>query len=239
MVMLIRTLTLRALTIMVAAVLVGFAAFAVSGDSGVSAQEGNNVGEAPSALSAVPVDGSWILFDFTGAGVPATGCFPCTFTAGAGGVNISVTDCCLNGDVFEVFDFGSSIGVTSAVAASGVCGVDPDVCFADPLASSGTFFVGPGDHSITITPTVSPFGDGSAWFRLDAKPDPTPTNTPTPTPTPTDTPTPVPPVGGIGVFPGSGDSGSSSVAVITGFAAIATAIALAGAAWYARRRWAR
>ena len=238
MVMLMRTLTLRALTLMVALVLVGFAAFAVSGDSRVSAQEGNSVGDAPSALSAVPVDGSWILFSFTGAGVPATGCFPCTFTAGPGGVNISVADCCLNGDVFEVFDFGGSIGVTSAVAASGSCGFDPDVCFADPLSSSGTFFVGPGDHSITITPTLSPFFSGAAWFRLEAKPDPTPT--PTPTATPTVTPTPVPPVGGIGVFPDSGDSGSSSVAVITGFAAIiATAIALAGAAWYARRRWAR
>ena len=66
------------------------------------------------------------------------------------------------------------------------------------------------------------------------KPAPTSTGTQTPTPTPT----PVPPVGGIGVFPDGGDSGSSSVAVITGFAAIATDIALAGAAWYARRRWA-
>ena len=66
---------------------------------------------------------------------------------------------------------------------------------------------------------------------------PTPTNTPTATPTVT--PTPVPPVGGIGVFPDSGDSSGSSVAVITGFAALATAIALAGAAWYTRRRWAR
>ena len=47
------------------------------------------------------------------------------------------------------------------------------------------------------------------------------------------------PVGGIGVFPDSGDSSGGSVAALAGFAAIATAIALAGAAWYARRSWAR
>ena len=52
-------------------------------------------------------------------------------------------------------------------------------------------------------------------------------------PKPTATPGPV---GGIGVFPDSGDSSGSSVAVFTGFAAIVTAIALSGAAWFARRR---
>ena len=248
---------MRALTIMVAAVLAGFAAFAVSGDSGVNAQEGDGIGIGPyegaSVLGAVPVDGSWLEFGFLGVGVPAVGCQPAdpgglscvpsdggnatfvnappwTFTAAPGGVNITVTDAFNIGDQLEVFDNNISIGLTSAVEVGLNCGSDPKVCLPDPLSSSGTFFVGPGDHSITIAATVSITGQGAAYFSLDAKPEPTPT--------PTVTPTPEPPVGGIGVFPDSGDSGSSSVAVITGFAAIATAIALAGAAWYARRRWA-
>ena len=67
-----------------------------------------------------------------------------------------------------------------------------------------------------------------------------PQGCPTVTPTPTATPTPVPPVGGVGLFPDSGDSsGSSSAGVFTGFAAMTTAIALAGAAWYARARRSR
>ena len=65
---------------------------------------------------------------------------------------------------------------------------------------------------------------------------------PTPTPTPTNTSTPVPPtpIGGIGIFPGppghGADAGGS--AVLSSLAAVAaSAIALGGAAWYARRRW--
>ena len=92
---------------------------------------------------------------------------------------------------------------------------------------------GSGANEPCTVINLLPPGPGEAQLFAQA-PKPVPTATATPTVTP------VPPVGGIGVFPGSGDSsGSSSVAVSIGFAAITTAIALAGAAWYARRRWAR
>ena len=76
-----------------------------------------------------------------------------------------MTDAFLNGDVFEVFDNNVSIGQTSAVAPSGSCGDDPVPCFGDPASSSAEFPLGPGNHSITITPTdtVAP---GAAYFAI-------------------------------------------------------------------------
>ena len=68
---------------------------------------------------------------------------------------------------------------------------------------------------------------------------------PTLPPTPTPTPTEGPPLGGIGAYPDSAelpleapDSSGSNYGVLAGiFAAVtAGAIALGGAAWYARRR---
>ncbi len=132
----------------------------------------------------VPTAGPWQEFLFGGAGSFATGCLaggcagpgvnavfagdpPWTFTAPAGGATVSVTDAFLRGDRFEVFDFGTSIGVTSAPATSGDCGPDPDPCFADPLVSKGTFTVGPGPHSLTIKAVASPFGAGAAYFKVE------------------------------------------------------------------------
>ena len=76
---------------------------------------------------------------------------------------------------------------------------------------------------------------------LPPTPTPTPTNTPNATPTPTHTATPVPPtpIGGVGIFPGTPGAGADTggVAVLTWLAAVAAgAVALGGAAWYARRR---
>jgi hypothetical protein len=150
---------------------------------------------APAAAEAtargpVSIGGPWQEFGFTGVAVPATGCFPAdpagpgcvpssggnsvfadappwTFVAPAGGTVLTVTDAFLRGDVFRVFDFGAPIGDTSAVAVGGACGDDPVPCLADPLVSSGVFPLAAGPHSITIAPTVSPFGGGAAYFGLD------------------------------------------------------------------------
>ena len=71
---------------------------------------------------------------------------------------------------------------------------------------------------------------------------PTATQTPTATGTPTNTPTPPPPpLGGSGVFPdvpGAGGSSGRNNGVVAGVLAAVTAgaLALGGAAWYARRR---
>ena len=193
---------MRTFTLMVAAVMVGLVAFTGSSGSGVNAQVGdaNGVGaqgayEGDVKGGPAPIGGPWLEFAFTAVGVPATGCFPAdpagpgcapsskgnslfvdappwTFTAPPAGVMLTVTDAFLNGDVFRVFDSAVAIGDTSAVAAGGSCGNNPKTCLADPLTSSGTFQLGAGPHSITISPTVSPFGGGAAYFRLDEKAPP-------------------------------------------------------------------
>jgi hypothetical protein len=132
----------------------------------------------------VPIGGAWQEFQFFGVGVPAIGCTamtctpssagnsvfapapPWTFVAGETGVRLTVTDAFLLGDRFEVFDSGVSLGETSAVPVGGACGSDPVPCLAS--ASNATFALGEGSHSITITPTASPFGGGAAYFLITA-----------------------------------------------------------------------
>jgi hypothetical protein len=147
----------------------------------------------PSLMGAVPTGGPWIEFAFTGSGSAATGCSPAdptgpacapssggnsvfgsappwTFTAPAGGANLTVTDAFLRGDQFEVLDFGASIGATSVPAATGDCLSNPDPCLADAGVSHGVFPMAAGPHSITIKAKASPFGGGAAYFRIDAAP---------------------------------------------------------------------
>ncbi|HEV7796875.1 MAG TPA: hypothetical protein VGO73_01870, partial [Pyrinomonadaceae bacterium] len=137
--------------------------------------------------------GPWIEFGFAGTGSSATGCSPAdptgiacspssggnsvfgtappwTFTAPAGGANLTVTDAFLRGDQFEVFDFGVSIGATSLPATTGDCGSDPDPCLADAGVSHRVFPMAAGPHSITIKMKASPFSIGAAYFRIDAAP---------------------------------------------------------------------
>jgi hypothetical protein len=172
--------------------------FAVAAPALARAQEGNGIDpaarpEAPSAPQGpVPLTGLWQEFNFTTTGVPARGCAPAdpagglcsassagnsvfadappwTFTAGISGASLTVTDAFNNGDEFEVFDFGVSIGTTPVVANTGSCGDDPDVCVADAASSHRVYPLAPGAHSITITPSESPFSSGAAYFRVDGE----------------------------------------------------------------------
>ena len=90
-----------------------------------------------------------------------------TFTLGAGGGTLTVTDAFSIGDAFNVFDFGVLIGMTPSVATGGSCGDNPVPCFANPLVSHGVFSLLAGAHSITIQSRVAPFGAGAAYFRTD------------------------------------------------------------------------
>jgi hypothetical protein len=138
--------------------------------------------------AAVPIGGLWQEFWFGGVGVPAEACAgrcipssggnsqdagvpPWTFTAPSVGVFLTATDAFLAGDVFEVFDFGVSLGTTSASSTGHSCDSDPAVCVLDPLMSSRVFSLAAGDHSITIKPAASPYGSGAAYFRIDPRPD--------------------------------------------------------------------
>ena len=150
-----------------------------------SADNGALAVAAPGTPSVpVPVGGNWLEFQFTGVGVPASDCAgactpssggnsqdsgapPWTFSAGPGGADLTVVDAFIIGDQFEVFDFGLSMGTTSAPVGSASCGSDPVICLADPNASKRVFQLAAGPHSITITPVLSPFGGGASYFRVD------------------------------------------------------------------------
>jgi PEP-CTERM motif len=142
---------------------------------------------APAYAGPIPV-GEWLAFGFTDPGIPATGCDPAdpagpfcggsppvtpldtppwTFTSPGGGTNLNVTDAFAAGDRFEIFDFGVSIGFTSAPNVTGDCGGDPGACLLDPDISKGLFLLTAGDHSITLVPTEALEGGGSGFLRID------------------------------------------------------------------------
>jgi hypothetical protein len=109
----------------------------------------------------------------SGAGAPNTeGGF--TFNA-LGPVRVDVTDDFGHGDQFQVFDFGASLGVTSAVPNlndGGNGGEGPVAAFADPTYSHGSFFLGAGAHSITIDTIVNPYDGGRGYLRVLGVPEP-------------------------------------------------------------------
>jgi hypothetical protein len=82
------------------------------------------------------------------------------FTSGATGSTLTVTDAFLSGDRFEIFDFGVSVGFTSAFVADVDCGDDPVPCLADPGMSHASFTFGSGDHFIAILVAEGGFGSG-------------------------------------------------------------------------------
>ena len=128
----------------------------------------------------VPVGGPWQEFHFSVVGALATQCTagtcasdgnsvfapdpPWTFAAGRRGVKLTVTDAFDLGDRFEAFDLGVSVGQTSEAPIGENCGGNPVLCLES--ASHATFALGAGAHSLTITPTASPFGGGAAFFRI-------------------------------------------------------------------------
>ncbi len=163
----------------------------------ISAQQGGdgttaNPQPGPSQSGPITInDPLWTeIAVIGGVGTPATGCAPadpagpgCTPSSGGNSqfgdappwtftsttnVTLTVTDCFDIGDGLEVFDNAVSVGVTSAPVGSGFVSDNPDVCFADPSMSSGTFVLPPGSHSITMTMA---YGDtGAMYFRADSAP---------------------------------------------------------------------
>ena len=144
---------------------------------------------AATPASAGPIiPDTWYEFGFTDTVSPATGCQPedpagifCVSASVTPTVNLdappwtfvgsavlTVVDAFSNGDAFEVFDFGVSIGVTSAPGAAADCGDDPVPCLLVAEMSKGVFNLGAGAHSLTIVPTQSPSGLGAAYLQLSA-----------------------------------------------------------------------
>lgn len=148
---------------------------------------------------AINADGSWYEFSFIDTTDQARGCFPAdmdpnalnclpssagnsvfapapswTFTVLKAFATITVTDAFLHGDSFDVFDGGVPVPFfsTPMVANDGNgCGDNPVDCLADPNSSHASAVLGPGLHSITITPNA--IGDaGAAYFRIVQAPEP-------------------------------------------------------------------
>jgi hypothetical protein len=100
---------------------------------------------------------------------------PWTFT---GAASIFVEDLFTRGDRFQVFDNAVSIGMTSVPLNDEVtCLNDIAACSVAAGWSRGTFSVGPGNHSLTITtiqPAVGSGNSGVAVFSVSAAQVPEP-----------------------------------------------------------------
>lgn len=128
------------------------------------------LGSGWSATGAVPPAFFWS----GGAGATTSDSF--TYTTAAWTM-VRITDDFCRGDRFGIDDTGNILGQTSLVPV-GPCpddvaplGVGPDAAFANPAYSSGAFGpLPPGTHTIGITATVSPFGGGRGYIRVDRAP---------------------------------------------------------------------
>ena len=135
----------------------------------------------------VPVDGSWTEFAFTTVGTFATGaCSVCGGTTvdpiAAQGINspwtfsgsaiLTETDLFLEGDQFQVFDNGISLGDTSVPLNTGLdpCTNDIGCALGNAGYSSGVFDLGGGAHSITIEVVQDAIGTqgGAGAFSVSA-----------------------------------------------------------------------
>jgi hypothetical protein len=163
----------------------------VGGETVMSLRKGLLAVAAILALAAVPasaapitVDGGWYEFGFGGTGSFGAPCPGCTATdpvaqipgdapwTFSGEATITLLDLFLSVDRFELFDFGVSLGVSSAPVAGGTCGNVIADCFADPSYSRLIVNVGAGDHSLTIQTVQSQ--SGAAVFRVDSPSVPEP-----------------------------------------------------------------
>ncbi|SFB17395.1 VPLPA-CTERM protein sorting domain-containing protein [Poseidonocella pacifica] len=125
----------------------------------------------PAAATVVPVNGGWVRFNFGDVGSSFSG-EPFTFTLAQSG-KLKVTDAFLDGDRFEIFNFGTSLGFTSVPDYDEVdVGRDFDAAFAEPRWSSGTWALGAGSYSITGLVTLSPYEHGAAALMVSTVPVP-------------------------------------------------------------------
>jgi hypothetical protein len=94
---------------------------------------------------------------------------PFTFTA-TSNVQLFVTDDFLKGDQFGIYDFGTSIGLTSSVPNASGDELGPEAAYADPTYSHGVFDLGPGNHSITIQLENNPYSGGRGYLMVIPEP---------------------------------------------------------------------
>jgi len=134
----------------------------------------------PGQAGPLPINGLWHEFDWNnGPGVWVNDS-PFIFTS-AGVIIVDITDAYSPGDLFEVYNHGVLIGTTSIPNVPAPYIADPDLAFAHPGFSSGSFILGPGSHSIGIkviqVPNNTPNGAGyirvQPYIDLSEVPEPT------------------------------------------------------------------
>lgn len=154
--------TCRILVIVVAAALCVGAAYAATNGPGPQA------GMKVKALGAVTVGGGWQGFSWSGAAPVDSTDNPLTFTLANPGF-LTVIDCFVDGDQFQVSDGTTVLGTTSTPANNGQSYGDPNVCAAFPAWSSGSFPLAAGAHSINIRTIAEATGypSGSGFVRVD------------------------------------------------------------------------
>ena len=105
----------------------------------------------------------------TGSGCVPLSSLTCTFTTGSA-TTITVQDLFFDGDQFEIFDNGVSLGTTSATSSTSAdCGNDPIGCTGGNW-SSGVFNLAAGSHSLDIVLIQQAVGisSGRGAFLLGA-----------------------------------------------------------------------
>lgn len=134
----------------------------------VGAQSDNGApsgGDTP--LPPLPTDGTWTQFCWFGGVGSLNDEGPFTFSP-MGPAVLDVTDAFIDGDAFDVLDGGTSIGMTSIPVDTGSSQGDPDLAFADPDYSSGSFALAAGSYSITLqlTAAATGFTSGCGFLRV-------------------------------------------------------------------------
>ncbi len=127
----------------------------------------------------IVVGGGWQAFSWDNAPGSFNNEGALTFTSGVA-TKLTVTDAYLDGDRFQVFDNGTSLGLTSVPTSDGFSVFNnADAARADSRFSSGVFALAPGSHAITIqiTAIASGYPGGTGYLRADAV-DPTATPEP-------------------------------------------------------------
>lgn len=132
------------------------------------------------SAAAISLD-TWYEFGFGGVGsaltagsaglTPTTNptstlapAVPWNFTLASAG-ELFVTDAFLSIDRFEIFNFGSSLGLTSAPVDGGNCGSDLTCAINDARFSRGSFLLGAGSYSISGVHTQGQSGAGAMIVR--------------------------------------------------------------------------
>lgn len=131
----------------------------------------------PATPQALAVTSAWQAFNWSGTTLPVVVTEnPFTFTCGASGCTVKITDAFICGDYFSVTDGVQPVGQTSIPACTGASSVsDPDLAYADAHFSHGAFFMGPGSHALNLSLVAgfynAPNYSGSAYIKVVDNPN--------------------------------------------------------------------